>query len=51
MKKIAAFILALSFNCQFICYGDVNSLITNAIKGDADSQLELAKYYEKIIKH
>ena len=47
MKKIAAFALALFFSFQFSCYGNVNSLISNAIKGDADSQLELAKYYEK----
>ncbi len=47
MKKIAALILTLSFNYQISCYGSVNALITNAIKGDADSQFELAKYYEK----
>ena len=47
MKKIAALVLTLFYSCHFSCYGNVNSLITNAIKGDADSQLELAKYYEK----
>ena len=47
MKKIAAFVFALSFNIQSSCYANVNTLITDALNGDSNSQLELAKYYEQ----
>ena len=47
MKKIFALFSAFLFSGLSCAFGDVNSLITDAINGDDKAQLELAKYYEQ----
>ena len=47
MRKIFALFSAFLFSGLSCAFGDVNSLITDAINGDDKAQFELAKYYEQ----